>query len=98
MLKYYLIIWIVPGRFLSLEDWMVMSLEIRPLAALYPPPHTKNVFYRAAISSFALDFCSLWYTYMGGGYNAAMGLISRDIADWILDTKLVYQTKTEDKI
>ena len=26
-----------------------MSLEIRNLAALYPPPHTKNLFYRSAI-------------------------------------------------
>jgi hypothetical protein len=37
----------------------IMSLEIRPLAALYhPPPPTKNVLFNAAISSFALDLCS----------------------------------------
>ena len=38
----------------------VISLEIRPLAALYPtpPPSTKNVLYRAALSSLALDLRS----------------------------------------
>ena len=80
---------------------MVISREIRPLAALYPPLHTKKMRYRAAISSFALDLCSQWLPgavcscllhlcpflfyqskkKYGGWYNAARGLISRDILD-----------------
>ena len=39
---------------------MVVFREFRPLAELYPPPHTKKVLYRAAISSFAL------YDHRGG--------------------------------
>ena len=40
-----------------------MSLEIRPIAALYPPPPPspyKNVLYSPAILSIALDLRSQW--------------------------------------
>ena len=74
-----------------------MSLEIRPLAALYPPtPHSKNVLYRAwifAVSgrkgrySHAYDICAPFYCISlkiiyGEVYNAARGLISRDMAKY----------------
>ena len=68
----------------------VISREIRPLAALYPPPPYKKVLYRAAISSFALSgrrgryahaygICTSFYCI---SLNAARGLISRDIAGY----------------
>ena len=63
-----------------------MSLEIRPLVALYPPPPpNKNVLYRAPLSVLAGAVCSCLRNlqskkYIWGGYNAARGLISRDIA------------------
>ena len=48
--------------------------------------HTKKRPYRPGISSFALNLRSQWWSpgavclWRGGGYNAARGLISRDIA------------------
>ena len=39
---------------------MVISREIRPLAALYPSLPYKKVLYRAVISSFDLDLRSQW--------------------------------------
>ena len=39
----------------------IISREIRPLAALYPPPPpTKKVLYMTAISSFSLDIRCQW--------------------------------------
>ena len=77
-----------------------MSLEIRPLAALYSsPPHTKNVLYKAFSGrrgwyAHAYGNCDPFYCnslkniYGGGGYNAARGLISRDIATDIVVQKV----------
>ena len=39
---------------------LVISREIRPLAALYPLPSIQKMVYSAAISSFALDLRSQW--------------------------------------
>ena len=71
--------------------YLVISRQIRPLAAFIPTPHIKS-----AISSFALSslrgryahvygicapfYCIILKKYMGGGYNAAKGLITRDNA------------------
>ena len=62
-----------------------MSFEIRPLSALYPLPHTKNVlnlgiWYAHAYGSYApfyyINLKNIWE----GGYNDARGLISGNIA------------------
>ena len=73
----------------------IMSLEIRPLAPLYPHPHISlegcdfelrslSVVARGGMllpTAFAsLSIVSDLRKYMGGGYSAAKGLISRDIA------------------
>ena len=58
-------------------DSMVISHEIRPLAVLSPPPIQKKVLYRAAISSFTLNFRSQWL--LGGGmlmHTAIFGPLS----------------------
>ena len=61
-----------------------MSLEIRPLAALYPtPPHTKMCFIVIAGGGMLMPttfaplsvLSNIWVG--GGGYNAARGLMSR---------------------
>ena len=68
-----------------------MSLEIRPLAALYlPPPLQKNVLHRVVFIgspgryAHAYGICTPFYCIslknIYGGYNAARDLISRDIA------------------
>ena len=50
------------------------------------PPHTKKSAFRAAISVVAGGICASFYCislkeiWWGGGYKAARGLISRDIA------------------
>ena len=58
-----------------------MSLEIRPLAALYLPP-IKNV--PSVVAGGGMLIAHVLYLskiyIRGGGYNAARGLISRDIA------------------
>ena len=62
-----------------------MPLESTPLAVLYPPPlYLINVLYRAVCSYLRHLRSFLMYQskkyILGGGYNAARGLISRDIA------------------
>ena len=64
-----------------------MSLEIKPLAALYPrrrpPPHTKNVLYWAAINLDHFYCNSLKNIYVGGeggAYYTDRGLLLKDIA------------------
>ena len=62
-----------------------MSFDIRPLAALYPLPHTKNVLYLGiwyahAYGSYAPFYCISLKNIREGWYNDARGLISRDIA------------------
>ena len=64
-----------------------MSLEIRPLAR-----YAKKVHYRAAISSFNLDLHSQWSP-GPGGYNAAEGLILRDIARYCSFLKALTKSK-----
>ena len=70
----------------------VLSLEIRPLAALHPPPGPlcKKYFmgckWCAQWCAHSYSICASFYCislklYMRGeGYNAPKGLISRDIA------------------
>ena len=50
---------------------LVISLEIRPLEALYPLPH-KNVLYSAEILSFYLIGRQGWY---GGAYGICASLL-----------------------
>ena len=73
----------------------VISREIKPLAALYPPPYKKcyiRLRSRTPLSEVArggmlmptafalLSIASSKKNLWGRGYNAAKGLISRDIA------------------
>ena len=73
-----------------------MPLEIRPLAALYPPPLIQKIcFIGLLISALRGDrgryangygICAPFLLYQSkeilwaGGYNAVRGLVSRDIA------------------
>ena len=71
----------------------VMSLEIRPQAALYPPPPIQKMCFIGLLSALsdrrgryahAYGICAPFYQskkIYEGGYNAARGLISRDIAE-----------------
>ena len=52
------------SQLFSSQSQSQMSLEIRPLTALYPPPpHTKNVLYRAAKSISALCGRRGWFAH-----------------------------------
>ena len=76
-------------------QYTVISREIRLLAALNPPRPIQKVLYRSQWSPEAVFSClrhlrlfllyqSNKYFFLGGGYNAARGLISRDIAQYTL--------------
>ena len=87
---------------LNKSELLVISREIRPLAALYPPPKKNK---KSALQDCALRGCrgrQLMPTHLrpfllyqskkyiwGGGYNSARGLISRDIAELFLCTILL---------
>ena len=59
-------------------DW-ALSLEIRPLAALYPPPinifQTDTIERGANLERSSRSQPSRHFFVWGGGYNAAKGLI-----------------------
>jgi hypothetical protein len=69
---------------------MVISREIKPLAALYPPPLFRAVLrgrrrrYAHAYGNCAPFYCISLNNIYGGGGNAAKGLISRVIAKSII--------------
>ena len=71
-----------------------MSLEIRPLALypLHPPIKSVLLVAGGGMLMHLRHFILYQSKYGGGGYNAAMGLISRDIAlkSWALQSACIF--------
>ena len=100
-ITFFIIRFVMPMGFFSIllqYLFLIISLEIGPLAALYlPPPYKKCALQGSALGGrkrwypHAYGICALFYCislkniYEGGGYNAARALISRDIAHHLLN-------------
>ena len=79
------------------NQWEAIFLEIRPLAALYPSPHIYfsdwynskgHKCHEHTAPGDHWDRRSIKHFFLGGGYNAASGLILRDITQ--LQSKSVW--------